>query len=91
MIESLDRRIHPAKVILYKIKNWSCNLIWLKTIYGVNREGGCRDNSHLYRSDCEACNQPIDPKLKKALQEAIKDIKPFWKKAIWITGEDRDE
>ena len=40
MIESLDRRIfiHPAKVILYRIKNWFFNLIWPYEVYGINRE-----------------------------------------------------
>ena len=40
-MESLDRRIgpiHPAKVILYKIKNWVYNLLWPKDVYGINRE-----------------------------------------------------
>ncbi len=39
-IESLDRRIHPAKVVLYRIKNWIFDLIWPYDVYGINREEG---------------------------------------------------
>lgn len=81
MIESLDRRIHPAKVVLNRIKQWVLNLIWPYDVYGINRATNCLDDSHLYSSDCKACNRPIDPKLKEDL---IKNVKPFWKgKGKW--------
>ncbi len=80
-LESLDRVIHPARGILYRIKNWIFGLLWPKDVYGINRPGNCLDDSHLYRSDCKACNRPIDPKLK---EDIIKNVKPFWKgKGKW--------
>ena len=36
--ESMDRVIHPAKGILYRIKNWLFNLLWPKDVYGIDRD-----------------------------------------------------
>lgn len=81
-MESIDRRIHPAKVILYRIKNWVFGLLWPKDVYGINRPGNCLDDSHLYDSSCKACTQR---KLnKKLVKDVIKNVKPFWKgKGKW--------
>ncbi len=92
-LESLDRRIHPAKVVLYRIKNWVFNLIWPYDVYGINRNDTvCLDCGCFWSSDCKTCNPP-DARLDPKLIEELAKIKPPWDKerVIWITGENKDE
>ena len=98
-IESLDRRIHPAKVILRRIYYWIHDLIWPEVVYGIDRSDKAmlgniinRHDNHLWSSECEVCIQRssnIDPRLK----EDIKNIGSFWKKedVVWLTGYDKNE
>lgn len=67
-----------------------------KDVFGLDTSRGDNDinldlhKNHYYSSVCNECKLSIDPLTADKIAKSMKDMKPFWKKSIWITGHNKD-